>query len=117
MTVVGEHHDRAAPAVEHPALIDVRRVHEVLLRSPGPVHRQAHAAVLVGLAVVIDVPFGVVEVEDSLAAPEVDREGLQAGQIVAEIRDRRVLAVADVMVLDDSAFEIGEEEALVACRV
>lgn len=43
--------------------------------------------------IMVDVPLRVIEMDDSLIAPEVDRNGFQSRQVVAEIGDGGILDV------------------------
>ena len=90
---------------------------ERIQNSPGlPVqlNGQAHAAVLAGLEIVVEVAIGAVEVHDALVAPEVDGKGLQTRQVRPEIGDSRILNVAKIVVFEDIALHVGKEHALIA---
>ena len=114
MSVVRKGDDRSSPAIEHAAPRDVRVVNEVLQSVSLPVDWQTHASEGIWYAVVVDVAVGIVEVQDALVAPEIDRDRLETGHVISEPGNGRVLSVADPVVLENVAFQIGEENARVA---
>jgi len=56
-------------------------------------------------------------VDDALVTPEIDAHDLDPGQIVPEIRQRRVLNMAEKMALKHVALKVGVKRPGVAGRV
>ncbi len=114
MPIGREVHYTPSPTVEDAAFVYVGGKDPELAGLSRPVDGKTHAAMLGGLEIVVDIAFGIVEMDDALVAPEVDGDRLQAGEVGTKVRDGRVLHMAEVMVLEDLAVHIGEEHTLVA---
>src|SRR4051812_12228998 len=103
-----------SPTVKESAILHIGRENPVFRRLPGPIDWQAHAAVVAGLEIMIDVSLSVIKIHDSLVAPKINRQGLEAGQVAAKIRDDRILRMADPVMMNDLALDIRDNHAFIA---
>ena len=100
--------------IEEAAILDVRRKHPKLRWFAGPIDGRTHAAVLAWLEVVVEISGGVIHVNNSLVAPEIDRDGFQSGHVRTKIGDDRILHMTEAMMLLNFSFRIHEQHSFIA---